>query len=344
MKGKMQAAILCEYNTPLKLEEVDIPQIGPDEALVRIRSCGVCHTDLHIIEGLGKNLPHALGHEGAGDVVEVGEDVKDVKVGDRVTIFLRFVCGDCLYCRTGRDNMCLNMKGQFGFNVDGAYADYAKVPVRALFKLPDSVSYDEGGIMADCVATVYRSVVGKGEVRPTDNVMIQGLGGLGLTGVLISKMVGARVIAVARTRARLEFAKQLGADETIDASRENVPDEVKRLTSNTGTDYVVNLVGTAEGFETALKCLGKGGKILQLGHLNDDLPWKITWEDLRWEKDILGCRNSTRKDLLDVINLVKIGKLKVGQIITDEFPLSQINHARDLQQKGRIFGRAVIKM
>ena len=109
MKGKMRAAILYAYNSPLKLEEVDIPQIGPGEALVKVKACGLCHTDLSLIEGNARNLPHSLGHEGAGDVVEVGEGVTDLKVGDRVCISLRFVCGDCLYCRTGRDNLCANL-------------------------------------------------------------------------------------------------------------------------------------------------------------------------------------------------------------------------------------------
>ncbi|MFH0897643.1 MAG: alcohol dehydrogenase catalytic domain-containing protein [Candidatus Bathyarchaeota archaeon] len=338
----MRAARLYEYNTPLKLEEVDIPQIGPGEALVKIQSCGVCHTDLHLIEGNARNLPHAFGHEGAGDVVEVAEGVTDIKVGDRVAIFLRFVCGDCLYCRTGRDNMCANMKGHFGFNVDGAYADYAKAPVRALFKLPPKVSYEEGGIMADCVATVYRSVVKKGEVSPTDNVMIQGLGGLGMAGLLISKLIGAKVIAVDIIDKKLEFAKKLGADEVINASKENVPDAIKRLTDGMGADRIFDFIGTNKTVLTSLASLGRSGRLVQTGYTRDSFT--ITVTQLRGsESQILGVTANTRQDLVDTLNLVGSGKLNIKQIITDEFRLSQVNEALDGLRKGLILGRAVVK-
>jgi propanol-preferring alcohol dehydrogenase len=342
MKGKMRAAILYDYNTPLKLEEVDIPQIGPGEALVKVKACGVCHTDLSLIEGNARNLPHSLGHEAAGDVVEVGEGVTGLKVGDRVCIFLRFVCGDCFYCRTGRDNLCSSMAGQFGFSVDGAYADYAKAPVRAIFKLPPSVGYEEGGVIADCVATVYRAVVRRGEVKPTDNVMVQGAGGLGLSAVLISKLVGARVIAVDITEEKLAFAKKLGADEVINASREKVPEAIKRLTGGMGADRVINLVGTGDSVLTSLDSLAPSGRLVQLGHTSESFTAKVT-QIQRREVSIVGNSANTRQDLVDTLELAGSGRLLIKPIITDEFKLPQVNEAIDKLRKHEILGRAVVK-
>ncbi len=342
MKGKMRAAILYEHNTPLKLEEVDIPKIGPGEVLVKIQSCGVCHTDLSLIGGNARNLPHSLGHEGAGDVVEVGEGVPDLKVGDRVCIFLRFVCGDCLYCRSGRDNLCARMTGHFGFSVDGAYADYAKAPARAVFKLPPGVGYEEGGIMADCVATIYRAVVRQGEVKPTHNVMVQGVGGLGLSAVIISKLVGARVIAVDIMDEKLDFAKKMGADEVVNASREKVPEAVKRLTEGRGADRIIDLVGSAKAVVTSFETLAPSGRLVQVGHSWDDVTLKVR-QMMLMEIGMVGVSANTRQDLLDTLNLAASGRIKIKPIITDTFKLTQVNEAIEKMKKHEILGRAVVK-
>ena len=342
MIGKMRAAILYAYNSPLKLEEVDIPRIGPGEALVKIKACGLCHTDLSLIEGNARNLPHSLGHEGAGDVVEVGEGVTNIKVGDRVCISLRFVCGDCLYCRTGRDNFCANIAGHLGFSVDGAYADYTKAPARAIFKLPPNVGYEEGGIMADCVATIYRAVVRKGEVKPTDNVMVQGAGGLGLSAVLISKLVGARVIAVDIIDKKLDFAKKLGADEVINASKENVPDAVKRLTGGMGADRVIDLVGTGNAVLTSLDSLAPFGRLVQVGYTTESFTARVR-QLMGMEASTVSNVANTRQDLVDTLDLAGSGRLRIKPIITDEFELLQVNEAIEKLRKHEILGRAVIK-
>ncbi|MFC1906442.1 alcohol dehydrogenase catalytic domain-containing protein [Chloroflexota bacterium] len=341
MKGKMRAAILYNYNTPLKLEQVNIPQISPGEVLVRVKSCGVCHTDLSLIESNARNLPHSLGHEAAGDVVELGEGTTGIKVGDRVCIFLRFVCGDCIYCRTGRDNLCANMAGHLGCSVDGAYADYTKAPARAIFKIPPSVSYEEGGIMADCVATIYRAVVRRGEVKPSDNVMVQGIGGLGLSAVLISKMLGARVIAVDILDEKLNLAKKLGADEAVNATKERVPEAIKRLTDGVGVSCIIDLVGTGNAVLTSLDSLAPSGRLVQVGHSSESLTVKV--RQLRGrEFSIMGTSANTRQDLVDTLDLVGSGRLRIKPIITDRFELTQVNEAIDKLRRHDILGRAVI--
>ncbi len=340
MKGKMKAARLHGPNMPLVIEDIDIPQIGHGEALVKIKACGVCHSDLGIIER-GPNI--TLGHEAAGDIVDLGQGNIDFKIGDPVTIFMRFVCGECEYCLSGRDNLCANLKGQIGFRTDGGYAEYCKVPLSSLFRLPEGMSYGEGGILADCVATTYRALVIRGQVRVGSNIMVQGIGGLGASSILISKMLGTRVIAVDIKDDKLEFAKKLGADDTVNAVKESVPDAIKRLTNNKGVDYVIDLAGVGKAVETSLACVGKCGKILQVGHTNS--PFTATSDQLfSGEKEIIGVTANSRKDILDVINLYKVGKLNYKSIITDEFPLDQINHAHDLMRKGELLGRAVIKI
>ncbi|MGQ9639784.1 MAG: alcohol dehydrogenase catalytic domain-containing protein [Candidatus Bathyarchaeia archaeon] len=157
----MKAARFYEVGKPLKVENAEVPSISAGEVLVRVRSCGICHTDLHFIdEGLIKpgKLPQIMGHEAAGDVVEVGDMVKDVEVGDRVLIHFYFSCGECYYCRRGRESLCVGPDfQQFGFTIDGGYAEYAKAPARSIIKLPDELPYDVG-ILIDAGSTAYHAV------------------------------------------------------------------------------------------------------------------------------------------------------------------------------------------
>ena len=338
----MKAARLHEYGKPLNLDEVPIPKIGPNEALVKVKACGVCHTDISLIDGNARNLPLTLGHEPAGDVVEVGRDVSQVKVGDRVVASFYLTCGECYFCRIGRESLCTNLVGHLGFNCDGGYAEYLKSPARSLVHLPEEVPYEVGGICGDAVATSYHAVMKRAKVEAGSNVMIQGTGGLGLSTLQVAKLAGARVIAVDIRDEKLEFARKLGADEVINAAEEDVVEAVKRLTDGEGADYVFEFVGGAQTIDQAIRSLRRTGKLVIIGHMPEKFSTTAS-QLISGELEILGSRANTRQDLVDTLKLIKTGKFNIKPIITNHYPLSQVNTALNLLRRGEILGRTVIK-
>jgi len=188
----MKAARFYEVVKPLKIEDVEVPKIGPKEGLVKVRACGLCHTDLHFLEGVLKpgKTPIILGHEVAGEVVDLGEEVRGLQRGDRVIIYLYFTCGGCYYCQTGRESLCTNLSGHLGFTVDGGYAEYVKAPARNLFKIPNGLSFDESAVLVDAVATPFHAVKGVAQVRLGETVVVYGAGGLGIYAVQIEAKRG----------------------------------------------------------------------------------------------------------------------------------------------------------
>ena len=177
----MRAAVLEEFGTPLNIRQVEVPRIGPEEVLVRVRNCGVCGTDLKIKAGKSgpAPLPMIMGHEAAGEVVEVAPGIAEFQPGDRVVVNFYIACGQCRYCRRGRDTLCDNLR-QHGFNTDGGYAEYMKTRAANLCKVPDHVPLEQACILADAVATPYHAVTERAQVGPGTTVALIGTGGVGL--------------------------------------------------------------------------------------------------------------------------------------------------------------------
>ncbi|MBS7626084.1 alcohol dehydrogenase catalytic domain-containing protein [Candidatus Bathyarchaeota archaeon] len=332
----MKAARFYEVGKPLKIENVDIPRISDSEVLVRVRSCGICHTDLHFIdEGLIKpgKVPQIMGHEAAGDVVEVGERVKDVKVGDRVLIHFYFSCGECYYCRRGRESLCVSPEFQhFGFTTDGGYAEYAKAPARSIIKLPSQLPYD-AGILVDAGSTAYHAVREIGKVRLGDFVVIIGSGGVGLCTLQMAKLSGATVMAVDISSDKLDAAKSLGADHVANPTVDNLYEEVRRLTDGRGADVIFELVGLSETMGRAVDILAKGGRLVFIGYSKDDLtinPRRLVTGELQ----IVGSRASSRYETVEVVNLVRDGRFKLDPLITHRVSLDEVNEGLDLVRRG----------
>jgi 2-desacetyl-2-hydroxyethyl bacteriochlorophyllide A dehydrogenase len=340
----LKAARFYDVRKPLKVEDVEIPKIDHNEALIRIRACGICHTDLHFIdEGILKpgKTPLTMGHEAAGDVVEVGKDVKNIKVGDRVLIHFYFSCGECYYCQLGRESLCISPNFRhFGFTVDGGFAEYAKAPARNLIKLPDEAPY-EAGILADAGSSSYHAVKEIGKVKLGENIVIMGTGGLGLCALQFAKLSGARVIAVDIVEEKLKVAEELGADVTINAKGKDVAEEVKRLTNGDGVDIVFEFVGRSQTMESAITSLRRGGRLVFVGY-SEDL-FKINTLKLVWnELQVLGSRASSRRETVEVIKLLQEGKFKLKPLITHTVPLSEINYGLDLLRRD-VAIRVVVK-
>src|SRR5512133_3279422 len=215
----MKAMRLEQYDGPLVLRDLPTPEPGPGEVLVKVAACGVCRTDVKILRGEIPppivNLPHTPGHEPAGVIAAVGPGVEDVQVGDRVVVYFYINCGHCEMCRKNRGNICFEIR-RLGFELPGAYAEYLLVPAGHVIPIGD-LDFVQTAILPDAVAVPYHAIRHQARVEPGQDVLIVGVGGLGVHAIQIAKLEGARVIAVDVDEERLELARQLGADEVVNA-------------------------------------------------------------------------------------------------------------------------------
>ncbi len=209
----MLAVVVARYGGTLELMERPVPRPGAGEVLVHVRASGLCSTDLHLLSGrmlLGA-LPRILGHETAGEIVEVGEGVTGWNTGDRVTVAVDVVCGSCRHCLTGQTQRCPSMQ-RIGFERDGGHAEFVAVPAANLVGLPPTLAYDAAAILPDAVACMYHSLVCQGKVGLGQKVLILGVGGLGIHGVQIARLAGADVIATSRQSRAVEDRRAIRCD------------------------------------------------------------------------------------------------------------------------------------
>jgi alcohol dehydrogenase/L-iditol 2-dehydrogenase len=253
-----------------ELREVPVPQIGPDDVLVRVEYTGICGSDPHIHHNEVNykiNVPVILGHEFSGVIEEAGKNVKDFKVGERVTAETHAdYCGKCLLCRTNNYHLCRERKG-YGFHVDGAFAKYVKVPTRILHRLPENVTLKEAALTEPfCVA--YSSLVKHSNIKPGDLVVIIGPGAIGILSAKVASIMGAGDIVVIGTpedKKRLEVAKEFGATEVFTEFNEDVKRYVQDIRDGYGADIVVDSAGVSETFRMAMDLVRPAGQINKIG-------------------------------------------------------------------------------
>lgn len=340
--GKMKAAVLHAFKTPLSVEEIDIPTPGSGEVLVKVMASGLCLSDVHIQDGVLKTVkpPYIPGHEMAGIVWELGEGVKDrgLKVGQHVLCGIDIVCGKCALCRMGRENLCVN-RVRVGFERDGSHAEYAVVPYENLHVVPDSLPFEQAAIIPDAVACMYHAVKDIGQAQPGDRALIYGVGALGLQGVQIAKHFGCEVYACARTPEKLEMARKFGADAVINSRTQSLAAEIGRLTGGEMCDVIYDLVGNAGTIDELLPLIRPGGKIVALSYAAD--AFSINCQELVIkEKEVLGIRGSTSQNLKEALELVVEGK--ITPYVSARYRLDQINDALQALRESRSLGRSVI--
>lgn len=331
----MKAAVFHGPNQPLKIEEVPTPVPGAGQLLIKTAACGVCHTDLHYIDhGVPtfKKPPLILGHEPSGTVAALGEGAKGFKEGDRVLLPAVVSCGSCTACRTGRENICDNMI-MFGNNVDGAYAEYLLAPAKDTFHLPDEIPLEEGSIIADAVSTPFHAVVNRANVKPGDSVVVLGCGGVGINLVQVASAVGGSVIAVDISAEKLGWAKKLGADVTINPSEDEKWTKTVRKMTGGGADIAIEAIGNPTTIETAFNSLRTGGRLVVLGFTDKNISLnagKIMYREM----EIVGTLGCRVVDYPKLIELCRLGKIKIKELVTARFPLEKINDAFDVLRKG----------
>jgi NAD+-dependent secondary alcohol dehydrogenase Adh1 len=339
----MKAARLHEYNQPLRIEEVPNPVITEStDVIIKVAGAGVCHTDLHLIEGvwaetLGTELPYIIGHENSGWVHEIGSAVTGFSVGDSVILHPVASCGKCLSCRAGEDMHCEDLKFS-GLTVDGGYAEYLKTSERALIKLPDNVDPTDVAPFADAGITAYRAVKKAAPLAmPGTNVVMIGMGGLGHIGVQVMRELGnADIITVDRNEERLNATLDLGATHAVIAD-DNMIDSVKQLTAGKGPDIIIDFVGSDQTHEDSMKMLRKGGHYFVVGYGGTvKVP---SLNIINNEYSIVGSLVGNYNELYELMVLHGRGKVKLH---STKFPFDQANEVLQLLHEGKINGRAIL--
>ncbi len=335
MTHTMRAAVFHGGGKPLVVQEVKRPTPGPFEVLVKVAACGLCHTDLHYMDHgvpTAKKPPLILGHETSGTVYQLGVGVTQWKEGDRVLLPAVLTCGTCAMCRTGRENICLDMR-MFGNHVDGGFAQFVVAPAKDLIVLPPDVDLVDGCVIADALSTPYHAVVNRAQVKAGESVVVVGCGGVGINLVQMAAAVGGNVIAVDLRDDKLEAARRLGARETVNpASVADFGKEIRRLTGG-GADVAIEAVGSPPTIEHAFSALRRGGRLCLVGY--SDKPVLLPASKIMFfEYSIAGSLGCRPADYPRVVDLVRRGKLRLGPIVTHRDPLEAINEAADRLRRG----------
>jgi L-iditol 2-dehydrogenase len=274
----MKALLLTDY-MHLTLTDMAAPAIGPQDVLIRVRSCGICGSDVHGMDGsTGRRIPPlVMGHEAAGSIAEVGRDVSQWKAGDRVTFDSTVSCGECAFCRTGDINLCDNRQvlgvSCGDYRRHGAFAEYVAVPARILYRLPESLSFDHAA-MIEAVSVAVHAV----HLTPFtagDTAVVVGCGMIGQLTIQAAKAAGfAKVVGVDVDDARLAVAQIAGADAVLNSRTSDVPAEIRALTNGRGADAVLEAVGMTAPIQTAISAVRKGGTVTLIGNFSGqiDLP------------------------------------------------------------------------
>ena len=331
----MKALLLTEPSE-LSVAEVDDPDVGPKDVLVRVEACGICGSDVHGYDGSsGRRIPPlVMGHEAAGVVESVGADVTDFAAGDRVTFDSTVFCGECFFCRRGDVNLCdhrMVLGVSCGdYRRHGAFAEFVSVPARICYKLPDGLPFEHAAMIEAVSVAVHAA--NRTPIALGDTVVVVGSGMIGLLAVQAVRLAGAgTVIAVDLDAGRLETAKQLGADHTLKADAVDVPAEVKKLTGGRGADAALEVVGATATVRTAIESVRKGGSVTLVGNLapNIELPLQSV---VTREISVFGtCASSGEYPAC--IDLLTRGAIRVEPLITAKAPLE-----RGAEWFGRLHG------
>jgi len=336
----MKAAVVNSFTEPLVIKNLEIPEPGPGQVLVRIEASGVCHTDIHAAHGdwpVKPNPPFVPGHEGVGPVERVGAGVPQDLVGKRVAIpWLATSCGNCRYCVSGRENLCESQQNS-GYSVDGAYAEYAVAFAHGVVEVPDEVSSFDAAPLTCAGVTTYKAIKVAG-VTPSERVAVFGIGGLGHLAVQYARIVGGLVTAVDIEKAKLDLAVELGADQVVNAAE---TDPVEAIQKVGGADVAVVLAASPKVFAQAYRSLRRGGRLVMVALPGDNASIDVPiFETVLNGVCVVGSIVGTRQDLAEVFALHAAGRTKV---IAETRKLDEVNEAFAEVLGGKVPARLVFQ-
>lgn len=324
------------------IDEIPAPVPKPTEVIVKIRATSVNHLDIWVRNGFGNlalPLPMILGSDGAGIISEVGSEITDLRIGDRVLISPSRSCGVCEQCLSGRDNNCANYK-ILGEHCDGTDAEFVAVRRENIFKLPDNVSFEDAAASALVFITAYQMLVDKARIQPMEDVLVLGAGsGVGTAAIQIAKLFNAKIIAVAGSYQKLEKARALGADEVIDYTSESIHQGVRRITDKRGVDIVFEHTGKATWSESILSAK-QGGRIVTCGATTGfDAA-----TDLRYvfskQLTIYGSTMASKSKLFTLLQFLSEKKFKA--VIDRTVHYTEVRKAQEIMENREHFGKIVL--
>jgi 2-desacetyl-2-hydroxyethyl bacteriochlorophyllide A dehydrogenase len=317
-------------------EDVEEPKIGPDQVLVKVKATGICGSDIHLYKGEAIGalpqlpIPFIPGHEFAGEITELGSNVRHLRVGSRISAELMVSCGHCYYCRRGERAYCTSIR-ELGVDMNGSYAEYVAVPAQNIHILPDDMSWADAAL-CDCLSSALHPF----EKLSSDilkNIVVLGAGPIGLCGVQIARTLGAKkVISVDVVPERLDLAKQLGADHTINPLQTDLVKEVQGLTNGIGADAVMEMAGSEQTILASIELARKNGEVVWMGIHNEPICLK---QFLIMAKaiHIHGSFDYSWLTYERAIHLIASGRVRMKPIVTHQLPLSQVSKAFELLMK-----------
>ncbi|MEW6749757.1 MAG: alcohol dehydrogenase catalytic domain-containing protein [Candidatus Latescibacterota bacterium] len=338
----MKAAVLRQTGSPLEVVDLPPPSPGPDEALVQTHTCGICRTDLHIQDGLAyvPALPHVPGHEPAGVVLETGSQVQGLRVGQRVVPHLFVACGRCRSCRRGQQAQCLEVAGIIGVTRAGGFAECFTAPACNLLPIPDSVGFEEAGLVSCAVITAVHAVR-RAALELGDTAVVVGAGGIGLIVLQILKAAGIRVAVLSRSQASLDLARQHGAELAVPLDAPDAAARVREHSGGRGAACAFDMVGLSRTVKAAADCVERGGRIVVVGE-EAEPPGVDTVAIAQRELQIVGARNGGLQDAVDALALLAAGVVRPW--IDSRFPLARINEALERVRRGQAHGRVIVTL
>jgi propanol-preferring alcohol dehydrogenase len=333
------AAVVHEFGSPLTVEQVPMPKLEPGQVRVKVQACGLCHTDIHAANGdwpIKPSPPFIPGHEGVGTVTQLGGGVSEVAVGDRVAMpWLGYACGYCSYCVSGWETLCAEQK-MMGYTINGGFGEYATAYARYVVKVPEGVDSFDAAPLTCAGVTTYKAVKVAG-TRSSDFVAVFGVGGLGHLAIQYAAIAGGRVVAVDIVDEKLELARALGAEFTVNAKKEDPIEAIQRLG---GANQAIALAVSPRAFEQAYGSLRPGGTLVFVALPADNEVTLPIFETVLHGITIVGSIVGTRKDLREVFELHAAGKTRV---IRETRPLDQVNEAMADVEAGRVAARVVLE-
>jgi propanol-preferring alcohol dehydrogenase len=336
----MRAVVVKSFEQPVFVEDIQVPEPGRGQVLVRVEASGLCHTDIHAARGewpVKPALPFIPGHEGVGIVERLGDGVTSVNIGDRVAIpWLGYACGSCEYCVTGRETLCESQRNT-GYSVNGADAEYAVASADHVVKVPDGISPLEAAPLTCAGVTTYKAIKVSG-LRPTERAAIFGIGGLGHLAQQYAQIFGAETIAVDVTEEKLALAEELGAAHTVNAA---TTDPVAAIKAIGGADVAIVLAASPAVLEQAHASLRRGGRLVLVSLPKDNTMRLPIFQTVLGGLSVIGSIVGTRADLAEVFRLHAAGRTRVSYEVRK---LEEINEAIADVLNGRVAARVVFEL
>lgn len=339
MVTKRRTAVFYGIND-MRIEELDVPKLGPCDVLVKVKAVGVCGSDVHFYkEGrIGPYVPrpgHIIGHESAGEIVAVGENVKDRKVGDRVAMEPGTPCGQCDLCKKGKYNLCRDMMfmGHPDPEREGAYVEYTVLPAGYTYLLPDSMSFEEGAMMEPLA--VAMQAFKRGRVKAGDTIAILGCGPIGLSMLLAAKAFGCTEVYMTDSiQYRLDYAKEFGATKVFNIDAEDFVKGIMEATNNKGVDVVIEAAGNPDAYKYCTSIATRGGVCVFVGMSAEEMFPINVFEIIDKELDITSVFRYENV-YEQAVRLAGAGLIDMNKLITHRMPLEKIGEAMDIAHEKR---------